>query len=319
MAVTKRVALVFPGQGTETPGMGVALAEAFPLFREVLESASVLVGEDLLRLLRRGGRKLGDTALLQPALSAVSLGILACLQEEGLSTSWSWVLGHSLGELGALCAAGAFSSEDTIALAATRGRLMSMQAQAHPGGMCALKHASAQECEQALALGQAQGWLELAAHNGPSLWTLSGEKAAIDAVARAFEVAPVAASGPWHSSRMAAAATPFTDAVTAVLREELRVPWLSNHTGSCITQPTQIPTLLAAQLTHPVQWHACMQTLQTQGVTDLVLCGPGKILQGMLRHNLADACVIHHTEHPRALRRTLDALKGAACAPAEPT
>lgn len=301
-----RVAFIFPGQGMEAPRMGLDLAREHPPAMDLLLEASELAGVDLLRLLERGGPDLGRTEVLQPALSAVSLGALSWLREAGVKPVW--VAGHSLGEVAAWAATGAVTVEDAVALAATRGRLMAREAARAPGGMLALMDPAPGDLGMALHLGEEHGAVAVAAHNAPGEWVLTGDRDALSAVSAVMKTRPVPAAGPWHSPAMAGAVADLRQALDRLRISEADVPMICNTTGE-IAPPEQIPGLLVRQFTAPVQWARTMDTLVSQGVTDLVTVGPGKVLRGLARKNLGDGVRIHATETPAHLERTLKGLQ----------
>ncbi|MCB9638011.1 MAG: ACP S-malonyltransferase [Myxococcales bacterium] len=301
-----RVAWAFPGQGTEEAGLGYALASEYPQVRETIAHASALVEEDLLKLLRRGSRKLSDTSFLQPALTAVCVGIGRILRDEQLSLSWS--IGHSLGELGALWASGAIAWQDVLHLSVVRGRLMAEAATRSAGGMLALAETSQERCQGILAYGAQYGVFVIAARHAEDLWTLSGEEAALQAVEARYPVRRLAASGAWHSSLMEEAVQPFAEAAFHVIRVPEKAEWISNATGLIVQGSEEIVTQLSHQLVRPIAWLDAMGTLERSGVTDVVLCGPHRVLQSLMRRSLPQVR-FHATEHPRLLSQTLEDLR----------
>ncbi|MBI2375544.1 MAG: ACP S-malonyltransferase [Deltaproteobacteria bacterium] len=292
--------MFFAGQGSEVPRMGLELAASFPRARGLLELASEGTKVDLFRLLARGGRDLDRTEVLQPAMVAVCLGAWLAAEEVGARPSF--VVGHSLGELSAWSAGGFIAPEVAVELAIERGELMARAARARPGGMIALKAASASTVEAALDVGRAHGWLDIGAHNGPTQWVLSGAFEALDAVARSFETSPVPTTGPWHSSGMASAREPFLRALSQVHSTDGSASLISSSSGSLATA-AELPELLADQLTRPVRWADAMKTLLGQGVERFVIAGPSKVMRALIRSNVPADCRIESIEDPRDVRR----------------
>lgn len=305
----RRVLWAFPGQGTEEAGMGIDVASVYPMVRECLEWASDCLGRDVYRILLRGHRSLGETWILQPAITAVSVGIGRVLQADGVSCDWA--IGHSLGEMGAVWAAGGFGWHEAIHLAAVRGSWMDQAARQHKGGMLALTDTTEEICQEAIAWGRQFGVFGLAVQNGPMLWTLTGDIEAIHAVESRYPSRRLATSGAWHSLRMASAVEPFRTALVDAPKGAWKAHWLANATADVCADVAEIPSLLSAQLIQPMAWMSSMARLAKEQITDIVICGPHRILQGLLRRNLPHVRV-HATEHPRMLRETLDALGGSS-------
>ena len=300
---TRRVVLAFPGQGTETPGMGVALTQQFTGIKELFLQASTLLGDDLLRLLKRGGRRFEQTSVIQLALTALGLGILRELRREGVV--YTHTIGHSLGELGALHAAGLFEEEGLLQLAHTRGRLMEEEALRHVGGMVVLRDMDPEQCQSLCTCAREYGVVGVAAQHGPSLWTLSGEEAAITFILRHAHATKLRTSGAWHSVLMDGAVVPFAEAVRGRLCGGWKASWIANHTGCIEDDVDAVPQFLSTQLVHRIEWLTSMKTLSALAPTDIVCCGPGKTLKGLIRLFVRKDVVFHMTEHPSLLRQTL--------------
>jgi [acyl-carrier-protein] S-malonyltransferase len=219
-----RVAFVFPGQGARDVLGGVALALRTSGGERLLERALDAVSLDLPGLRAQAGRALERTSVLQPVLTAVCLAVHAVLRAAGVTPAL--VLGHSLGEVAAFAAAGAFSDEDAVALAAERGAAMEEAARAAPGGLLAV--ASMEEAQRLLA---AVPGLELAAHNAPDEVVVCGSEAALAAAARHTSVRRVPVSGPWHSLAMVPAEVRFGSALARVASRPPHLDVLRNLDG----------------------------------------------------------------------------------------
>lgn len=274
-------ALLFPGQGSEVPGMGAALLAPGGRLRELLERASRSSGEDLTEALLRGGRALARTELAQPALLAVGVAVTERLLASG--ASFAAVAGHSVGELGALHAAGALAAEEALEVAVVRGRLMGEAAARAPGGMAALRVRSEEEVGEAIALTAGAGRLELAAHNGPEEWVLTGDRAALAELSRHRPTTALPVSGPWHSAAMAPARAAFRAFLDDVPFGPLQLPLVANRDGAWVTPGEDLRELLAAQLTRPVRWAQTLRTLGAFGTRHFQIAGPGRVLRGLCR------------------------------------
>jgi [acyl-carrier-protein] S-malonyltransferase len=277
-------AFLFPGQGSEGPGMGGALLERPGPVRELLGRASHALGLDLAAAIARGSPALTRTDVSQPALTAVCIGIAQELAATGIHPEA--VCGHSVGELAAFCVAGCLDPEEAVDCAVERGKLMAEAARRAPGGMAAVRVR-----EDDLPAVLAAGAVELAAHNAPEEWVVSGGRAALAAVAARFPAVPLSVSGPWHSRAMAEAEARFRERLRIVRWRRPRIALVANATGDCVTDE-ELADLLAGQLTRPVRWATALRTLLQGGISSWRVVGPGRILRGLCRANLGPAARI---------------------------
>lgn len=296
--MTKR-AFTFPGQGSQTVGMGKELAAAYPearaVFTEVDEalnqrlSATMFEGpEDILRL----------TENAQPALMAVSLAVIRVLESKGVSLAdhAAFVAGHSLGEYSALCAAGTFSLSDTARLLKTRGQAMQKAVPVGHGAMAALLGLDL-ETARAVAEEAAQGDVcAVANDNAPGQVVVSGTVAAVE---RAVEIAKgkgakrallLPVSAPFHCSLMLPAAEAMLAALSEVTMHAPAVPLVANVLATPISDPAEIRQRLVEQVTGVVRWTESVTWLTgAGGVTNLVELGTGKVLTGLAKRINAEA------------------------------
>lgn len=273
--------------------MGVAMAEAYPAARQLLDVA----GPDVVEALHRG-RALRATSRAQPAMVAVGLGAFEALAARGVAPEVT--LGHSLGELSAWAATGAIGSADAVRLAAARGVAMERAATRRPGGMLALSTADLAVVARALEAGEAVGSIAIAAHNAVDEWVLTGDDAALRAAAREAPSRRLAVSGPWHAPSMRDAADAFGEALAQLPVHPPRARMVANATGE-LAPADAIPRLLVRQLARPVRWARSMRSLARLGVTDLITCGPGKVLRHLARG--VDGMRAHACEEPRDVER----------------
>ncbi len=284
-------ALIFPGQGSQTVGMGRALADEAPVARAVFEEVDEALGEKLSAVIFDGPEdRLTLTANAQPALMAVSVAALRVLQERGLDVSKaSFVAGHSLGEYSALAAAGALSLAETARLLRIRGEAMQAAVPAGLGAMAAVMGLEAADLE-AVCRDAAEGEIcQIANDNGGGQLVISGHAAA---VARASKLAgergakraillPV--SAPFHCALMAPAAERMQAALAEATVSAPTVPVVANVLARPIADPAEIRTRLVEQVTGRVRWRESMEFLAGQGVTTLIEIGSGKVLTGLAR------------------------------------
>jgi [acyl-carrier-protein] S-malonyltransferase len=287
-----RTVLVFPGQGSQEVGMGAEVAAAYPAARRIFAAADDLLGFPLSGLCWQGPESdLNDTANTQPALFVTSLALLRALEAEIGPVAPACMAGHSLGELTALCAAGAFSFEDGLRLVQTRGRLMKAAGEREPGAMAAILGLDADQvrgvCAQASAeTGQR---LVLANDNCPGQIVISGDTGALErgaelaSAAGARTVVRLAVSIASHSPLMDTITAEFRAAVGAVPMVAPRGPVMGNVGAAALTGPDAIRAELGAQLTSPVRWTESMQGLLAQGLTQFVEVGSKDVLSGLMK------------------------------------
>lgn len=287
------IAFVFPGQGSQTVGMGQALADAFPVARETFEEVDEALKQNLFKMMCEGPiENLTLTENTQPALMAVSLAVLKVIETESgkdIADMASYVAGHSLGEYSALAAARTFSLSDTARLLKTRGQAMQAAVPVGEGGMAALLGVDLDVAES-LAEAAAEGEVCSAANdNAPGQVVLSGHTAAI---ARAVEKAsefgakraiPLQVSAPFHCSLMQPAADVMRDALSEVASAPPVLPLIANVTAAPVLEPDMICDLLVQQVTGMVRWRECVLALRDHGVTRLVELGSGNVLSGLAR------------------------------------
>jgi [acyl-carrier-protein] S-malonyltransferase len=287
------VAFVFPGQGSQTVGMGKALADAFMSARHVFEEVDAALGENLTATMWEGpADKLTLTENAQPALMAVSLATMRVLQAEAgldLRRDAKFVAGHSLGEYSALAAAGAFTVADTARLLRIRGRAMQQAVPVGTGAMAALLGLSFEDAA-AVAAEAAQGEVCQAANdNGGGQVVVSGHKAAVE---RALEIAKtkgakramlLPVSAPFHCALMQPAADVMAEALAKTNVKAPVVPVVANVLAAPISDPQEIVRRLVEQVTATVRWRECVAFMASQGVNTFYEIGAGKVLTGLLK------------------------------------
>jgi len=320
--MANRIAFLFPGQGSQAVGMGQDVLAASATARAVLQRANDALGIDLAGLIAQGpAETLKETINAQPAIVAVSLALLAALQERAGASTLAWidplrpafVAGHSVGEYTAAIAAGALDLDTGLRLVRERGRLMHHEGQVCPGGMAAVLgmdeatlHAI---CEEATAATRATlppaalahpgtGRVIVANINAPGQIVISGEQRALEAAmasARARgarRVMPLAVSGAFHSPVMAPAAAPLAQAIDHAGLHDATIPIIGNMTASPLVRAAELREELARQITAPVLWTHTITYLVDQGIDTFVEIGPGQVLSGMVKRIAASATVL---------------------------
>jgi [acyl-carrier-protein] S-malonyltransferase len=316
MMITSQTAFVFPGQGSQTVGMGKDIADAYPAARAVFDEADSILGYPLSKLCFEGPESdLNDTYYTQPALYVTSLAILRALQT-AQPLSPACVAGHSLGELTALVAAKAFSFADGLRLVQTRGRLMREAGERSPGAMAAVIGLDAAGvaalCERASA--ESGGILVPANDNSPGQIVISGEVAAVDKAVElgksmgARLVRKLAVSIASHSPLMREAADQFAAALAEIAIQAPRLPVYANVTAAPVITPDAVRHELATQLTQPVRWTESVQAMIVAGMTTFVEVGSKDVLAGLIKR--IDANAVTHNLDTAARLQTF--IEGAA-------
>jgi len=324
--VSRRIAFVFPGQGSQSVGMGADTFAASPAARAIYEIADAALGFPLSTLCFQGPEEtLRETINTQPAIVATSLALLAALQEAaGHETEAAnsvddmlagpivpaFVAGHSVGEYTALAASGALGVAATLRLVRERGRLMHLEGERVPSGMAAvlgmdapaLEVICAEATEQARAKLDAgethpgAGRVVVANDNAPGQIVISGAESALDLameMARgARRVVRLAVSGAFHSPVMAPATEGLARAVDAAPIEDARVPLIANISAQPLARADDLRAELARQIAAPVQWTRTIEYLAGQGVTTFVEIGAGQVLAGLIRRIARDIPVV---------------------------
>jgi [acyl-carrier-protein] S-malonyltransferase len=287
------VAFVFPGQGSQTVGMGEPLAEAFAPARQVFDEVDEALGQKLSGIIWNGpADSLMLTENAQPALMAVSLGVIRVLEAEAgldLVRDAAFVAGHSLGEYSALAAAGALSIADAARLLRLRGRAMQKAVPIGVGAMAALVGVEFADAQAIAADASDTGVCAAANDNGGGQVVLSGEKKAVE---RAVEIArtrgvkrammlPV--SAPFHCPLMQPAAEAMAEALAEVPIAPARVALVANVLARPITAPADIVRRLVEQVTGTVRWRESVLFMAQNGVTSFYEIGPGRVLSGLIK------------------------------------
>lgn len=295
-------ALIFPGQGSQSVGMGRELYEESAAARAVFELADATLDLPLSKLCFEGPEEtLTATENAQPAILTVSLAALATLADGGdiaelTEQHAAWVAGHSLGEYAALVAAGALDIPTALRLVRRRGELM---AAAHDGTMAAVigmdEIALEDICEEAAIYGP----LVIANYNAPGQLVISGAAQAVEQaglLARergAKRVIPLKVSAAFHSPLMEPAAEELAELARAVPIADARVPLISNVTARPMTRAAAIRGELVAQITAPVRWIASVQRMAEAGVDTFVEIGPGKVLTALVKRIAPEASLLN--------------------------
>lgn len=284
-------AFVFPGQGAQTIGMGMALAQAYPAAKAVFDEVDDTLNEKLSALIWEGDiETLTLTQNAQPALMATSLATMRALEAEGVGIDRAaFVAGHSLGEYSALAAAGALSIADAALLLRVRGEAMQRAVPAGEGAMAALLGLDFAAAQEVAAEAAGDDVCAAANDNDPAQVVVSGHRAAVE---RAVEIAKargakravmLPVSAPFHCALMEPAAREMDHALKEVTINAPAVPVVSNVEAAPVSDPDQIRELLVQQITGRVRWRESVAAMAGAGVTEIWEIGAGKALSGMVR------------------------------------
>lgn len=286
-------ALVFPGQGSQTVGMGRDLYDTFSEAKEVFQEVDDTLGQALSSIIFEGpAEALTSTENTQPALMATSIAVWRVLEKQGnlkIANIASHVAGHSLGEYTALAASGAISLADTARLLRTRGKAMQDAVPQGQGGMAAIIGVDIAVAEAIAEAAKNGDICQVANDNSPGQVVISGTAASIgraEAIAKehgAKRFVPLPVSAPFHSQLIAPAAEVMQAALADVTINSPVVPLVANVTAQTVTAPDDIRRLLVEQITGKVRWRETVEYLGQQGVDLTVEIGAGKVLSGLTK------------------------------------
>ena len=284
-----KIAVVFPGQGSQALGMLADLAAAHPIVEETFAEASSALGYNLWELVQQGpAEELNKTWQTQPALLAASVAIWRVWQQSN-GAKPAYLAGHSLGEYSALVCAGVLDFKQAISLVELRGKLMQEAVPEGTGAMSAIigldNDAIAKACEES-AQGQVVSPVNF---NSPGQVVIAGHKEAVERAGAACKAAgakralPLPVSVPSHCALMKPAADKMAVALENVTFSEPQYPVVNNVDVKVETSPEAIRSALVRQLYNPVRWTESVEFMAAQGVEHLVEVGPGKVLTGLTK------------------------------------
>lgn len=306
-------AFVFPGQGSQSLGMLAEQGAQHPLISATFAEASESLGYDLWALIQQGPEELlNQTDRTQPAILTASIALWRLWQAEG-GVLPAFFAGHSLGEYSALVAAGSLPFADAVKLVEYRGQLMQQAVPVGQGGMAAILGLDDADVLAACAEAEQGEVVSAVNFNAPGQVVIAG---AVAAVGRAIEACKsrgakramaLPVSVPSHCALMRPAAEHFAEAVEAIDWQAPRIPLVQNVNATVVSDLDTLKRNLLAQLYSPVRWVESMICLADQGVTDLVECGPGKVLSG-LNKRCVKGINAHNLDTPEAFAAARAAL-----------
>lgn len=283
------LAFVFPGQGSQSIAMLTELASQFPQVEEVFAEASAVLGYDLWQLVTNGPvEDLNQTDRTQPAMLAAGVAVWRCWQSQS-NIKPAYFAGHSLGEYTALVVAGSLDFQDAIRLVEQRGQFMQQAVPAGKGAMAAILGLADDIVIDLCKESSANGVVEAVNFNSPGQVVIAGEAEAIN---QAIELAKekgakrallLPVSVPSHCALMIPAAENLKQVLANIDIQAPQTPVIHNASVTSTANTGEIKELLTQQLHNPVRWVETVQWLAKQGVTEIVECGPGKVLAGLTK------------------------------------
>ena len=309
-----KTAFLFPGQGSQSVGMGKDLADNFSVARETFEEADRALGFSISKLCFEGPEEeLRKTVNTQPAILTVSMAAFRVLQQAGIS--FDITAGHSLGEYSALVAAGVLEFADAVRLVNKRGQFMQEAVPLGEGAMAAVMGMEREKVVEICAeVEKEAGAVQAVNFNCPGQIVIAGKTAAVEKAAAALKAAgakraillPV--SAPFHSTLLQPAAEKLASELDQVSFHEPKSPVVANVTGKISTNSAEIKQLLVTQAANPVLWEDCVATVAAYGATVSVEIGPGKVLTGFTK-KIAPEIATLNVEDMESLQKTLDYFK----------
>ncbi len=311
MEMSKKIAFIFPGQGSQSVGMGKDLYDNYDAAKNVFDTADSVLGKSISSICFEGPEEdLKQTVNTQPCIVTTSIAALEALKSE-LDIKPDYVAGHSLGEYCAMYAAGVMSLDTTLKAIQKRAELMG---QTKGGAMAAVLNASEDVINSGLAVGSKFGYVDVANYNSPVQVVITGDESAVNAAGDyilangARRVVPLAVSGAFHSKYMENAGKEFETFANTLDLNNASIPVITNVDAEVTIEKEDFRTKMPRQIYSSVHWTQTIQKMEADGVEIFVEIGPGKVLAG-LNKKIIPASKVFNVFDKESLNSTIASLK----------
>lgn len=308
----KKVAFLFPGQGSQAVGMGKDLYENFEAAKAVFDTADKTLGKSITKICFEGPEEdLKQTVNTQPSIVTMSIAAMEAFKSE-LDITPDFAAGHSLGEYCAMYAAGVMSLENTLKAIQKRADLMGAT---KGGSMAAVLNASEEQLKEALEVGSKVGYVDVANYNSPSQVVITGADEAVKAASEHLlangvrRVVPLAVSGAFHSKFMENAGNEFAEFISDFELNNAKLPVITNVDAQATVNADDFRAKMPKQIYSSVHWTQTIQKMVEEGVDTFIEIGPGKVLAG-LNKKIASEAAVYNVFDKASLDATIEALKG---------
>ena len=309
--MVKKIAFLFPGQGSQAVGMGKDLYESFKAAKNVFDTADKTLGKSITTICFEGPEEdLKQTVNTQPSIVTMSIAAMEALKSE-MNITADYVAGHSLGEYCAMYAAGVMDLETTLKLIQKRADLMGAT---KGGSMAAVLNATEEQLKAGLEEGSKVGYVDVANYNSPSQVVITGDDDAVKAASDYLlangvrRVVPLAVSGAFHSKFMENAGKEFASFVSDFNLNDASIPVITNVDAQITTKAEDFKTKMPKQISSSVHWTQTIQKMAEEGVDTFIEIGPGKVLAGLNKKIVPEATV-YNVFDKASLEATISALK----------